>query len=100
MWMIEFILAFASGCIGTLSPYVTSSFLEHSLTALTGVISSLIAGLWKLPYAKIMDVWGRPQALVIGVASTTIGIIMMAGCNNVKTYCAAQVFYYVGYNSV
>lgn len=25
---------------------------------------------------------------------------MMAGCNNVKTYCAAQVFYWVGYNGI
>lgn len=100
MWLIEFVLNFASGCIGTLTPYVTSSFQEHSLTALTSVISSLIAGLWKLPYAKIMNIWGRPQALALGVASCTLGIVMMAGCNNVKTYCAAQVFYYVGYNSI
>ncbi|KAF7587916.1 hypothetical protein BBP40_006511 [Aspergillus hancockii] len=26
----------------------------------------------------------------------TIGLIMMAGCNSVQTYCAAQVFYSVG----
>ena len=25
---------------------------------------------------------------------------MMAGCNNVKTYCAAQTFYYMGYNCI
>lgn len=100
MWLIQFIIAFASGVIGTLTPYVTSSFYLHSLTALTSVISSLISGLWKLPYAKIMNIWGRPQALLWGIASTTLGIIMMAGCNNVTTYCAAQVFYYVGYNSI
>ncbi|KAF2108447.1 siderophore iron transporter-like protein [Lophiotrema nucula] len=100
LWLIEFILSFASGCVNTLTPYVTSSFQEHSLTALTGVISSLVAGIWKLPYAKIMNIWGRPQALCIGVACTTLGLIMMAGCNNVQTYCAAQVFYYMGYNSI
>ncbi|KAF2727282.1 siderophore iron transporter-like protein [Polyplosphaeria fusca] len=100
MWLIEFILAWAGGTVSTLTPYVTSSFQEHSLTALTGVISSIVAGIWKLPYAKIMNVWGRPPALCIGVACTTLGLIMMAGCNNVKTYCAAQVFYYMGYNSV
>ncbi|KAF2798876.1 siderophore iron transporter-like protein [Melanomma pulvis-pyrius CBS 109.77] len=100
MWLVAFILAFTSGCVGTLTPYVTSSFQEHSLTALTGVISSLIAGIWKLPYAKIMNIWGRPQALCCGVAATTIGIIMMAACKNVQTYCAAQVFFYLGYNSI
>lgn len=100
MWLIQFVISFASGCFTFLTPYVTSAFQEHSLTALTSVISSLIAGIWKLPYAKIMNVWGRPQALLLGVCSTTLGVIMMAGCNNVKTYCAAQVFYYVGYNSI
>lgn len=70
------------------------------MTALTGVISQLIAGLWKLPYAKIMNIWGRPGAFAIGVLSCTIGIIMMAACKNVQTYCAAQVFYYLGYNSI
>lgn len=98
--MLAFILAFTSGVVGTLTPYVTSSFQQHSLTALTNVISSIVAGLWKLPYAKIMNIWGRPQALCIGVSLTVIGLIMMAGCNNVQTYCAAQVFYYAGYNSV
>jgi MFS family permease len=100
IWLIQFILAFTSGIVSTLTPYVTSSFQEHSLTALTGVISSLIAGIWKLPYAKILNVWGRAQALTLMVISITIGLIMMAACNNVQTYCAAMVFYYVGYNGV
>jgi len=100
MWLMAFILAFAGGVIGTLSPYVASSFEVHSLTALTGVLSNLIAGIWKLPYAKMMNIWGRPQALVIGVAAITLGLIMMAGCKNIQTYCAAQVFFYLGSNSI
>ena len=67
---MHFVINFASGVIGTLTPYVTSSFQLHSLTALTYVIASIVSGLWKLPYAKIMNVWGRPQALCLGVAST------------------------------
>ncbi|KZM28275.1 uncharacterized protein EKO05_0010747 [Ascochyta rabiei] len=100
MWLIQFMMSFFSGCVGTLTPYVTSSFSQHSLTALTGVISSLVAGLWKLPYAKIMNIWGRPTALVIGVICYIMGLIMMAGCKNVQTYCAAYTFYYMGYNSI
>jgi MFS family permease len=100
MWLIQFMMSFFSGCVGTLTPYVTSSFQEHSLTALTGVISSLVAGLWKLPYAKIMNIWGRPVALLIGVHCYVMGLIMMAACGNVKTYCAAYTFYYMGYNSI
>ena len=100
MWIIQIVLAFCSGCVGTLTPYVVSTFQKHSLTALTTVISYLVAGLWKLPYAKLMNSWGRPQAFTIGVISTSVGLIMMAGCQDVQTYCAAQTFYYLGYNSI
>jgi MFS family permease len=92
--------AYSSGIVNTLTPYVTSSFESHSLTALVPVISTLIAGLFKLPYAKLIDVWGRPQGFALMVASMALGLIMMAACNNVQTYCAAQVFYYVGYNGI
>ncbi|KAG6359723.1 hypothetical protein INS49_010775 [Diaporthe citri] len=100
MWFITFFMSFCSSSISTLTVYVTSDFQKHSLTALTGVISSLVAGIWKLPYAKIMNIWGRPKALSIGVTSYTIGLIMMASCKNVQTYCAAMTFYYMGYNMI
>jgi MFS family permease len=85
-----------SGMSGLLTPYVTSSFFQHSLTATTGIMSGLIGGLIKLPLAKVIDIWGRPQGFFIMVCFMTIGLIMMAACNNVETYAAAQVFYWVG----
>lgn len=92
--------AFTSGMTSTLTPYVTSAFEAHSLTATTTIISGLIGGLVKLPYAKLIDVWGRPQGFALMVGCITMGLIMMAGCNDVKTYCAAQVFYNIGYNGI
>ena len=100
MWFIQFFTAYTSSTSSTLSPYVTSSFNKHSLTALTTVISSIVAGIWKLPYAKILNIWGRPFGLCLGVGIYVIGLILMATCNNVKAYCAAQTFFYVGYNSI
>ncbi|KAL3476763.1 hypothetical protein BJX99DRAFT_227272 [Aspergillus californicus] len=100
IWVIHFIMAFASGMISNLTPFVTSAFAEHSLTATTTIISSLASGLIKLPYAKLMDIWGRPQGFALMVSSMTLGLIMMAGCNNVETYCAAQVFYQIGYTGL
>lgn len=72
----------------------------HSLTGLTSVIASLIAALVKFPYAKLMDIWGRPQAFGLGVGFLTLGLIMMAACKNVQTYCAAQVFYQTGFSMI
>lgn len=60
-------------------------------------MSSLFGGLTKLPLAKILDTWGRPQGLLLMLFIWVIGFIMMAACNNVETYAAAQVFSSIGY---
>ncbi|KAL1971968.1 hypothetical protein VTN31DRAFT_2056 [Thermomyces dupontii] len=100
IWFIQFLSTFSWGVVNTLTPYVTSSFQEHSLTATTAIVAGLVGGLVKLPYAKLLDVWGRAQGFALMIGLLTIGLIMMAGCNNVQTYCAAQVFYWIGYNGL
>ncbi|KAL9557238.1 hypothetical protein MBANPS3_001469 [Mucor bainieri] len=100
IWIISFVLALSSGINSTLTPYVTSNFNEHSLTATTQVISSMISGLVILPYAKFINIFGRPLGFALVVGSMTLGLIMMAACQNVTTYCAAQVFYSFGSSTI
>ncbi|KAI0385614.1 MFS general substrate transporter [Hypomontagnella monticulosa] len=100
IWIIYFVDSMQQGMGTLLNPYVTSAFQQHSLTAATGVMSGIIGGVSKLPLAKILDVWGRPQGFLVVVLLLTIGLVMMAACNNVETYAAAQVFYWVGYNGI
>lgn len=80
------------------STYVTSNFKEHSLTSATSIMSSVIGALTKLPLAKLIDLWGRPQGYMLMVVCYTLGLVMMAACNGVELYAAAQVFYWVGQN--
>ncbi|KAK1547721.1 major facilitator superfamily transporter [Colletotrichum paranaense] len=96
IWLFYVVTSIQEVSMRVLSPFVTSSFAMHSLTATTGVMSTLIAGLIKLPLAKILDTWGRPQGLGIMLICWILGFIMMAACNGVETYAAAQVFYSVG----
>ena len=96
MWVVTFVDAMQQGASFSLTAYVTSSFFEHSLTAYTGVMSGIIGGVLKLPLAKILDIFGRPQGYGIMIAFLTVGLIMMAACNNVQTYAAAQIFYWIG----
>ncbi|RYP44566.1 hypothetical protein DL768_008985 [Monosporascus sp. mg162] len=100
MWLVNFVQAFTSGTSGTFTVYVTSNFQAHSLTATTSILATLMAGLIKLPFAKVLDILGRPQGFVLAFSSMTLGLIMMAACQNVYTYCAAQVFYQMGYNCI
>lgn len=99
VWLIYFIDAFEGPTTWALTPYVTSSFSLHGLTAITGVVAQLVGGLFRLPLAKLIDVWGRPEGLAICVALMTVGSIMMAATNSVQMYAAAEVFSQAGGNN-
>lgn len=96
IWLVYFVDSMHSGMGFSLVAYVTSAFRKHGLTATTGVFSQLIGGLIKLPLAKILDIWGRPQGLALTVFFMVIGLVMMAACQSVEMYAAAQVFYWIG----
>ncbi|KAL8651924.1 MAG: hypothetical protein Q9210_002993 [Variospora velana] len=100
IWLTYFVEGMLSGTTNALIPYVTSAFAQHSLTPTIGILSSVIGGVTNLTLAKILDVFGRPQGYLFCICLATAGLIMMAACNNVEAYAAAQVFYTVGNNGL
>lgn len=100
IWVIYFVDTMQQGATGALTPYVTSAFQKHSLTPTVTILSSIIGGVSKLTIAKILDVIGRPTGYLLVVILTTLGLILMAACNSVEMYAAAQVFFWVGYNGL
>ena len=65
--------SFGQQISGSLIAYVTSDFYQHSLIPVTGVVSQLVAGVIKLPVAKLMDVWGRPQGFCVMLFCAVVG---------------------------
>ncbi|KAJ5827277.1 Major facilitator superfamily domain general substrate transporter [Penicillium robsamsonii] len=100
IWFIYFVTSIQEVVIRSLNPYVTSAFMLHSLTAATSIMANIIGGLSKIPLAKILDSWGRPQGMTLMLVIWVVGFIMMAACDNVQTYAAAQVFSSVGSQGV
>ena len=100
IWLTYFVEGMLSGTTAALTPYVTSTFAQHSLIPTVGILSSVIGGVTNLTLAKILDVFGRPQGYMFCICLATVGLIMMAACNNVEAYAAAQVFYTVGNNGL
>ncbi|KAE8387053.1 hypothetical protein BDV23DRAFT_174987 [Aspergillus alliaceus] len=85
IWIIYFVKNFGFGIIGTRTPCILPApSKEHSLTGTT------------LPPSCRRLLEGRPQAFALMIVCMPVGLIMLAGCNNVQTYCAAQVSYSVG----
>lgn len=44
-----------------------------------------------IPISKILDVWGRAEGFLIMTTFATLGLILMATCNDIYTFCAADV---------
>lgn len=92
IWWIYFVTSIQEVVLRAMNPFVVSAFRLHSLTAAVGIMSSIIGGLYKIPLAKLLDTWGRPQGLLLSLFVWIMGYVMMAACKNVQTYAAAQVF--------
>ncbi|KAF2716037.1 MFS general substrate transporter [Polychaeton citri CBS 116435] len=100
IFLIFFINSLQQQTTNNLSIYVTSDFMKAPLVSTTGIVSTLIAGIIKLPVAKLMDIWGRPQGFILMLSCAELGLVLMAVCRNVETYAAAQVFYWIGFNGI
>ena len=100
MWMLYLTNAFQSSITSNLTPYVTSAFEEHSLLTVINIVSNSMAAAVYIPTAKLLDLWGRAEGFCIMVSFATLGLILMAVCKSLYTYCAAQVFYTIGFGGM
>jgi hypothetical protein len=72
-------------------PFVTSNFALHALVSIINVVSYILGGTLQLPTAKVLDAWGRSKGFAAMIFLCTVGQILMAVCQNVQTFAAAQV---------
>lgn len=98
--LLYFVNAFEQQLSGNLTAYVTSSFEAHSLIPVMYTVSDCMSAAFRLPIAKMLDLWGRAEGFAIMVVVSTVGMVMMAACQNVATYAAAQAFFNVGFSGM
>lgn len=91
MWMLYFVNGLNNNLTSNLSAYIISDFSEHSLLTVISVVTSVMGAACVMPIAKVLNLWDRTLGISIMVLIAIMGLIMMAGCNNITTYCAAQV---------
>ncbi|POS81272.1 MFS siderochrome iron transporter MirB [Diaporthe helianthi] len=100
IWFIYFVNAMQNGILGNLTPYAASDWSQHSLVNVISVVSNAISAATYVPLSKILDVWGRAEGFAIMVVFATLGLILMAVSHNLATFCAASVFYQVGFGGM
>lgn len=91
MWMLYLVNAFQASILYNLVPYATSEFSTHSLLTVIAIVANSMTAALYIPLAKVLDLWGRAEGFVLMVGFATLGLIMMAVCKNLATFCAAQV---------
>ena len=91
IWFLYFVNAFQSSILSNLLPYVTSDFEGHSQLNLIYIVADSMSAAVFISLAKVMDVWGRAEGFAIMAGFATLGLIMMATCNGLATFCAAYV---------
>jgi hypothetical protein len=89
--MLYFVNAMQSSTLYNLTSFVTSDFSAHSLLNVIPIVSSTMSAATYIPLAKVMDVWGRAEGFLIMATFSTLGLVLMATCNNLATFCAANV---------
>lgn len=89
--MLYFVNAFQSSILSSLLPFVTSDFESHSLLNVIYIVAGAMTSAVFIPMSKILDIWGRAEGFLIMACFATLGLVLMAACQNLTTFCAAYV---------
>ncbi|KAJ4305739.1 ferrioxamine B transporter [Kalmusia sp. IMI 367209] len=99
-----FLIAYAYGLDGTLryvyQPTATSNFANHSLLSTINVVKAVVAAAAQPTAAKIADVFGRVELVIVSVIFYVLGTIVEAACTNVQGFAAGAFLYQVGYTCI
>ena len=100
IWFLYFVNAMQQSINYSLLGFVTSDFESHSLLNVIYIVADAMTAAVYIPTAKVMDVWGRAEGFLAMTIFATLGLIMMAACHNLPTFCAAYVFYSIGFGGM
>ncbi|GKZ49348.1 siderophore transporter [Aspergillus brasiliensis] len=85
---------------GTYQPYATASYKSHSLLSSVDILRAVIAAAAQPTAAKIADVFGRVELILVSIFFYTLGTIVEASANSVEQFAAGAVLYQIGYTAI
>ncbi|CRG90923.1 Siderophore iron transporter mirB [Talaromyces islandicus] len=100
IWLCFFMLAFQSAVGNTLIFTAYADFANAPAIATANILSTIVGGVLKLPVAKVLNLWGRSEGLIISLIVYIVGIIVLAACNGPDSYAAGYVLYWIGYDAL
>ncbi|RAH84956.1 MFS general substrate transporter [Aspergillus japonicus CBS 114.51] len=100
IWVCFFMLAFHSSIGLNVLVYAYANFNTAPEISTAAILATVVGGVMKLPVAKILNVWGRAEALLIFTSLFVLGIIVLASCTGPSGFAAGYVLYWVSYNAL
>ncbi|CAK7262596.1 ferrioxamine B transporter [Sporothrix epigloea] len=99
-----FLVAYAYGLDGTVrytyQTYATASYSEHSLLASINVLRAVIAAAAQPTAAKIADIFGRVELVLVSIFFYVLGTVIQASSNGISAFAGGAVLYQIGYTTV
>ncbi|KAF7562234.1 hypothetical protein G7046_g1901 [Stylonectria norvegica] len=100
IFLVGYAYGLESQVRSTYQPYATSSFGLHSYSSTINVLRSVIAVAAQPTAAKIADVFGRLEVVVVCTILYTVGIAVEASATSIEVFCAGGIIYQVGYTCI
>ncbi|EPE03131.1 siderophore iron transporter 1 [Ophiostoma piceae UAMH 11346] len=99
-----FLIAYAYGLDGTVrytfQAYATASYAQHSLLSSINVLRSVIAAAAQPTAAKIADIFGRVELVIVSIVFYVVGTIIEASSTGVSSFAGGAVLYQIGYTMI
>ena len=100
IFLVGYAYGLESQVRSTYQPYATASFHLHSYLATINVFRSVVAVAAQPTAAKIADVLGRFEVVVLATVLYTAGIVIESTAGSVEVFCAGAIVYQVGYTCI
>lgn len=100
IWLCFFMLALQSSISSSVIQNAYANFSAAPQVSTANILSNVVAGVLKLPVARILNLWGRCEGFLVSLAVYLIGMIILASCNGPNAYAAGYTLYWVGYDAL
>ncbi|OQE19760.1 hypothetical protein PENFLA_c018G02377 [Penicillium flavigenum] len=104
LFLAVFLIAYVYGLDGTVrytyQPYATQFYGNHSLLATINVLRAVIAAAAQPTAAKVADVFGRVELILVSILFYTVGTIVESCALTLSGFAAGAVIYQIGYTSI
>ncbi|KOS22462.1 Siderophore iron transporter 1 [Escovopsis weberi] len=100
IFLIGYAYGLESQVRSTYLPYATASFSMHSYLATINVLRSVVAVAVQPTAAKIADIFGRFEVVIVSTAFYVSGMMIEATSTSVYVFCFGTILYQIGFTCI